>query len=93
EAIAGQIVTLDESPVRSLRDLGGKEVGFPSQAAFVGYAVPMDQLLRQGVSVVPVFGGNQEGIMGQLKAGKVAAAGIHCCSQRGAVGSFLKVAL
>ncbi len=77
EAITGQIVTLQDSPIRSLKDLEGKEVGFPSLAAFVGYAVPMDQLLRQGIAVVPVFGGNQEGIMGQLKAGRVVAAGVN----------------
>lgn len=77
EAIAGQIVTLSGSPVGTLKDLEGREVGFPSQAAFLGYAVPMDQLLRQGVSVTPVFGGNQEGIMGQLKVGRVIAAGVN----------------
>lgn len=77
EAITGQIVTLANSPITSLAQLEGKEVGFPSQAAFVGYAVPMDQLLRQGIGVTPVFGGNQEGIMGQLKAGRVIAAGVN----------------
>ncbi|BCB26828.1 phosphate ABC transporter substrate-binding protein [Sulfurimicrobium lacus] len=77
EAITGQIVTLADSPVRKLKDLEGKEVGFPSLAAFVGYAVPMDQLLHQGVHVTPVFGGNQEGIIAQLKAGKVIAAGVN----------------
>lgn len=77
EAIAGQIVTLADSPVRTLKDLAGKEVGFPSRAAFVGYAVPMDQLLRRDIAVTPVFGGNQEGIIGQLKAGKVIAAGVN----------------
>ncbi len=77
EAIAGQIVTLADSPVKRLKDLEGKQVGFPSLAAFVGYAVPMDQLLRQGIHIEPVFGGNQEGIMGQLKAGKVVAAGVN----------------
>jgi len=77
EAISGQLVTLEDSPIRKLRDLEGKTVGFPSLAAFVGYAVPMDQLLRENVAVVPVFGGNQEGIMGQLKTGRVIAAGVN----------------
>ncbi len=77
EAITGQIVTLTDSPIRSLKDLQGLEVGFPSLAAFVGYAVPMDHLLRLGLNVTPVFGGNQEGIMGQLKAGRVIAAGVN----------------
>ncbi len=77
EAITGQIVTLADSDIDSLKELQGREVGFPSLAAFVGYAVPMDQLLRQGIQVNPIFGGNQEGIMGQLKAGRVAAAGVN----------------
>jgi phosphonate transport system substrate-binding protein len=77
EAITGQIVTLADSPIQSLKDLAGREMGFPSPAAFVGYAVPMDQLLRAGIAVTPVFGGNQEGIIGQLQAGKVIAAGVN----------------
>ena len=77
EAISGQIVTLEDAPVKTLADLKGKTMGFPSRAAFVGYAVPMDRLLREGISVTPEFGGNQEGIMGQLKAGKVIAAGVN----------------
>jgi phosphonate transport system substrate-binding protein len=77
EGIAGQIVTLEDSPVKTLADLKGRVMGFPSRAAFVGYAVPMDHLLRQGIAVTPEFGGNQEGIMGQLKTGKVIAAGVN----------------
>lgn len=77
EAIAGQIVTLADSAVRRLADLAGREVGFPSPVAFVGYVVPMDRLRREGIVVKPVFGGNQEGIMGQLRAGRVAAAAVN----------------
>jgi len=77
EAIAGQIVVLEDSPVRALADLDGREVGFPSPVAFVGYAVPMNELQRRRIDVTPVFGGNQEGIMGQLAAGRVVAAGVN----------------
>lgn len=77
DAISAQIVTLDDSPVKTLADLNGKVVGFPSKAAFVGYAIPMDYLMRQHINVTPAFGGNQEGIMGQLKVGKVIAAGVN----------------
>ncbi len=76
-AIQGQIVVPEGSPMRTLKDLDGQEVGFPSAAAFVGYAVPMNALLRAGVKVTPVFAGNQEGIMGQMKAGRVMAAGVN----------------
>ena len=77
EAIRAQLVVLDTAAVRAPEDLAGKTVGFPSRAAFVGYAVPMDFLVRHGIAVTPVFGGNQEGIMGQLKSGKVIAAGVN----------------
>lgn len=77
EPISGQIVTLESSPIRDLADLAGREVGFPSKAAFVGYGLTMDALLRSKVPVQPVFGGNQEGIMAQLKAGRVAAIGVN----------------
>jgi phosphonate transport system substrate-binding protein len=77
KAITGQIVTLKDSPIHSLADLNGRETGFPSSEALLGYVVPMDHLRRNGIQVFPVFGGNQEGIMGQLKAGKVPAAGVN----------------
>jgi phosphonate transport system substrate-binding protein len=77
DSIRGEIVVTEGSPVRKLEDLEGREVGFPSKAAFVAYAVPMDTLIRRGVTVKPVFGGNQEGIMAQLKGGKVMAAGVN----------------
>lgn len=75
-AVHAEIVVLEGSPIRSLKELQGKEVGFPSRSAFVGYRVPMDTLMRAGIQVQPVFGGNGEGIGGQLRAGRVAAAGV-----------------
>jgi len=81
-AIQGQIVVPEDSPIQTLKDLDGKEVGFPSVAAFVGYAVPMNALLHAGAKVKPVFAGNQEGIMGQMKAGRVMAAGVNSTVMR-----------
>jgi phosphonate transport system substrate-binding protein len=74
--IRSQIVTLANSPIKSLKDLAGLEVGFPSRSGFIAYALPMDYLLRQKVEVRPVFGANQEGVLGQLKAGQVVAVGV-----------------
>lgn len=81
-AIQGQIVVPENSPIQTLHDLDGKEVGFPSLVAFVGYAVPMNALLRAGAKVTPVFAGNQEGIMGQMKAGRIVAAGVNSAVMR-----------
>lgn len=77
EDISGQIVTLEDAPERTLADLKNKAVGFPSPTAFVGYVVPMQHLRREHIPVVAQFGGNQEGIMGQLKAGKLAATAVN----------------
>lgn len=76
-SIQGAIVVPEASPVKTLAELAGTEVGFPSPEAFVGYWVPMDALLKAGVKVKPVFAGNQEGVMGQLKAGRIAAAAVN----------------
>lgn len=76
EGIRGQLVVAQDSPIRSIDDLQDLFVAFPSTEAFVGYKVIMDALLRKHINVLPSFAGNQEGVVGQLKAGKVAAAGM-----------------
>lgn len=75
--IRGEIVVLADSPVRDLWGLRGRAVAFPHAAAFVGYQVTMQGLARAAVTVTPVFGGNQEGAMGQLKAGRAEAASVN----------------
>jgi phosphonate transport system substrate-binding protein len=77
DAQNGEIVVLKDSPIQSLADLEGKEVVFPHTAAFLGYHLPMDVLLRKGIHVKSHFAGNQEGAMGQLKAGRAVAAGVN----------------
>lgn len=77
DPISGEIVVRADSAVTHLSELQDATVGFPSSAAFVGYLVPMDHLTREGVRVNPVYGGNQEGIMAQLKAARVSAAGVN----------------
>jgi phosphonate transport system substrate-binding protein len=77
DAGTGEIVVLKDSPVRSLSDLEGREVVFPHSAAFFGYHLPMDALLRKGIEVKAHFAGTQEGAMTQLKAGRVVAAGVN----------------
>jgi phosphonate transport system substrate-binding protein len=50
---------------------------FPPVAAFLGYHLPMEALLRKGIHVTLHFAANQEGATGQLKAGRAVAAGVH----------------
>jgi phosphonate transport system substrate-binding protein len=75
--IHGQIVVSETSSLRLLRELEGKEVGFPSKNAFVGYMAPMSALILAGITVTPVFGSNQEGVMAQLRVGQIPAAGVN----------------
>ncbi len=75
--IRGEIVVAESSAIGSLADLKGKGVVFPSPEAFVGYWLPMDALLAAGVQVKPLFAGNQEGAIAQLRAGTAAAAGVN----------------
>jgi phosphonate transport system substrate-binding protein len=76
-AMRGIVAVPAGSPLRSLKDLAGQRVAFPSPEAFLGYKVPLDALTKQGIAVEAVFSGNQEGAMGQLKLGRVAAAGVN----------------
>lgn len=82
DAQSGEIVVLKDSPIHSLAELAGKEMVFPHTAAFLGYHLPMDALLRKGIQVKLHFAGNQEGAMGQLKAGRVVAAGVNAAVMR-----------
>lgn len=74
-AIQGQIVVPADSPITELAQLKGEEVAFPGPEAFVAYKVPYAQLLNRGIDIKVVFGGNQNGALAQLFAGKVKAVG------------------
>jgi len=76
-ASAGAIVVPAESAAAVLEDLAGRDVVFPSASAIFGYHLPMDALLRRGIRVHGRFAGNQEGAIGQLKAGRAVAAGVN----------------
>ncbi len=75
--IRAQIVVPQDSPVRTLQDLRGKDVAFVTPDGFTGYWLPLDALLKAKVKVNVVFAGNQEASSAQLKINKVAAAGVN----------------
>lgn len=77
DGIWAEIVVAEDSPIKSIAELQGRDVVFPSAEAFVGYWVPMDALLKAGVQVNAQFAGNQEGAMAQLRAGAFVAAGVN----------------
>jgi phosphonate transport system substrate-binding protein len=75
--IRSQVVVPEDSPIRSLQDLAGKDVGFVSPDGFTGYWLPYDALLRAKVNINVVFTGNQEASFAQLRVNKIAAAGVN----------------
>jgi phosphonate transport system substrate-binding protein len=73
--VTGQIVVPEDSPITRLEQLKGQEVAFAGPEAFLIYKVPYAHLLNNGIDIKVVFGGNQNGALAQLFAGKVQAAG------------------
>ena len=75
--IRGAIVVPNDSPIKSLEELNGKEVAFASPDAFAAYWLPMDALLKSKVNVKVNFTPNQEAGFAQLRVGTVAAMGAN----------------
>lgn len=75
--IRSQLVVPEDSPIQTLQDLQGKDVGFVSRDGFTGYWLPLDALLRAKVNVNVIFTGNQEASSAQLRVNKIAAAGVN----------------
>lgn len=73
--LRGQIVVPADSPITDLAQLKDQEVVFAGPEAFIGYKVPYAHLLSKGTDIKVVFGGNQNGALAQLFAGKAKAAG------------------
>jgi|SRR5436190_5467113 len=77
DPIHGVIAVPADSTVTDLRQLDGKRIAFPSNDAFVAYAVPLVALRSVGVKFVETFAGNQEGVLAQLKAKRVDAGAVN----------------
>lgn len=75
--LVGQIVVLADSPLKTLGDLQGKRVAFPSRDAFIAYRVTMYELKAKGISVIPVFGATQAGTAVMLEMAGADAASLN----------------
>lgn len=75
--IRGQIVVLENSPIRNLAALANEAVVFPGPEATVAYKFPYAHLLEQGIPVRVSFAGNSDATLAQLESGTVKAAGVN----------------
>ncbi|MES2408046.1 MAG: phosphate/phosphite/phosphonate ABC transporter substrate-binding protein [Pseudomonadota bacterium] len=75
--LVGQIVVNADSPIKTLADLEGKTVAFPSKDAFVAYQATMPALKQAHVTVNQVFGANQRGTAVMLQTNRADAASLN----------------
>lgn len=75
--VHGVIIVPTDSPIQDIAQLEGKEVVYPGPEALVSYKYPYAHLLSRKIGTKVVFGGNADGALAQLFAGKVAAAGVN----------------
>lgn len=75
--LIGQIVVREDSEYKTLQDLAGKQVAFPSQSAFIAYKVTRYALKEAEVTIEPVFAASQDGAAVQLSLGRVVAASLN----------------
>lgn len=75
--LIGQIVVREDSTYKSLADLNGKHIAFPSKTAFIAYKVTRFALKEAGVIIDPVMAASQDGAAVQLATGRVDAASLN----------------
>ncbi len=75
--VHGQVLVLEDSPVRALEELAGKDVVFPGPEATVAYRFTYAQILSRRIDARPVFAGNMDGAFAQVVSGRAAAVGAN----------------
>jgi phosphonate transport system substrate-binding protein len=73
--LRGLIVVRNDSAVASVQELDGKEVAFPSPAAFAATVIPLAELKRGGISVKPRFVASHDSVYLNVARGLVVAGG------------------
>lgn len=69
------LVVRKDSPIRSIRDLNGQSVAFPSPNAFAATLLPRVWLARQGISIQPVFENTHSNVYRSVALGMLPAGG------------------
>lgn len=75
--IQGELVVLEDSPIRDLAALANENVVFPGPEATVAYKFPYAHLLAQRIPVRVSFAGNSDAALAQLVSGTARAAGAN----------------
>jgi phosphonate transport system substrate-binding protein len=73
--LQGIIVTRVDSPVKTLKDLSGKQIAFPSPAAFGASVLPRAEMKVKGINFEPVYVKSHDSVYRSVDAGFYLAGG------------------
>ncbi len=73
--LRGLLVVRKDSPIRSIRELNGLAVAFPSPNAFAATLLPRVLLARQGITIQPVFENTHSNVYRSVALGMLPAGG------------------
>jgi phosphonate transport system substrate-binding protein len=73
--LRGLLVVRKDSPIRSIRELNGQAVAFPSPNAFAATLLPRVWLARQGITIQPVFENTHSNVYRSVALGMLPAGG------------------
>lgn len=73
--LVGQLLVRDDSPAKTLQDLEGATIAFPSANAYAASLVLRAELARQNVRIVPVYVANHSNVYRHVLFGQAAAGG------------------
>lgn len=70
---AGELVVLADSPLRTVRELGGRRVGYVDRFSVTGFLLPAARIRGADVEVEPVWLGTHAAVVAAVRDGRVAA--------------------
>lgn len=90
--IYGLIVTRKDSTIQELKQLDGKEVAFPSPAAFAASLIPRGEIAKQGINIIPKYVSSHDSVyLGVSREFFIAGGGIGRTFSNTKVKDELKV--
>jgi len=73
--LKGLIVVAKGGPIKDVADLAGREVAFPSPAAFAATIIPLAELKKAGIEVKPVYVASHDSVYLNVSRGFYPAGG------------------
>lgn len=75
EGLVGILVVKKESNIKSIQDLSGKTIAFPSHGAFAASVITREHLLERGVDITPAYVGSHDSVYMTVAKGIYPAGG------------------